>query len=239
MSSIDLADAPTRVSAGAAPAGRGAAREQAICNAVMDLLTETSFDALTIDAVAARAKASKATIYRRWAGRDELVLDVIRREFLHAGAVPADTGSLRGDLLAALTRDLCPGGTGTAAGTVSPYKLAAIRSLSTALTTAPELVSKVVAELTEVQVQMWRILLDRALHRGEITTAVPAELCSEVLRAQLFAQAVFGSLDGSGSVGGCPNAATGEPDVALVRLVDDILLPVVAHAGRAEVPEGR
>ncbi|MCL7748556.1 TetR/AcrR family transcriptional regulator [Halalkalibacter alkaliphilus] len=50
-------------------------RNEVILTATLDLLAECSFDALTIDAVAAKAKVGKATIYRRWSSKNELVID--------------------------------------------------------------------------------------------------------------------------------------------------------------------
>ena len=74
-------------------------RDAAICDATLALLAEVGYDRMSMDAVAARAKASKATIYRRWPGKQELVLDAVRSR-APGMAVPEDTGSLRGDLLA-------------------------------------------------------------------------------------------------------------------------------------------
>src|SRR5689334_2156876 len=81
---------------------RGEVRELAILAAVIELLGELGYAGMTMDAVAARAHASKTTIYRRWPGKPQLVLaavDGYAAERLTAGA---DTGSLRGDLLAVL-----------------------------------------------------------------------------------------------------------------------------------------
>jgi len=50
-------------------------RNKVILTATLDLLAENGFDALTIDAVAARAKVGKATIYRRWSSKTDLVID--------------------------------------------------------------------------------------------------------------------------------------------------------------------
>ncbi len=50
-------------------------RNDVILSATLDLLVDTGFDALTIDAVAARAKVGKATIYRRWPSKTDLVID--------------------------------------------------------------------------------------------------------------------------------------------------------------------
>src|SRR6185437_576267 len=78
---------------------RGEVREQAILAAVIELLGEAGYEAMTMDAIAARAHASKTTIYRRWRGKPELVKAAVDGHV--AGPVPswADTGSLRGDLM--------------------------------------------------------------------------------------------------------------------------------------------
>src|ERR1700678_756573 len=73
-----------------------ATRDAALREAALELLAEIGYDRLSIDAVAARARASKTTIYRRWSGKAELVADAIS-SLRKPGAVP-DTGSLRGDL---------------------------------------------------------------------------------------------------------------------------------------------
>ena len=72
-------------------------RDAAICDATLALLLEVGYDRMSMDAVAARAHASKATIYRRWPGKQELVLDAVRARGVGL-TVAEDTGSLRGDL---------------------------------------------------------------------------------------------------------------------------------------------
>jgi AcrR family transcriptional regulator len=77
---------------------RDAGADDVIMDAVVELLTEVGFRGITIDAVAQRAKVGKATIYRRWESKEQLVLDA-----LTAGRIPLpepDTGNLRDDLLA-------------------------------------------------------------------------------------------------------------------------------------------
>jgi AcrR family transcriptional regulator len=69
--------------------------------AAADLLAEVGYDAMSMDAVAARAGAGKAAIYRRWPSKQALVLDTVRSRELPLGDAP-DTGSLRGDLTALL-----------------------------------------------------------------------------------------------------------------------------------------
>lgn len=65
--------------------------------AVLDELRESGYDALTMDAVAARSRCSKATLYRQWRGKPWLVAAALR----HFKVVPLaslDAGSLAEDL---------------------------------------------------------------------------------------------------------------------------------------------
>ena len=64
-----------------------------------DLLLEVGYDRLTLDAVARRARASKATLYRRWEGKPSLVVDAMVRAKQAPHVEEHDTGSLRGDLV--------------------------------------------------------------------------------------------------------------------------------------------
>ncbi|WP_198663394.1 TetR/AcrR family transcriptional regulator [Jiangella endophytica] len=83
---------------------RGEHREDAVLRATLELLAEIGYGSLTMDAVAARAKASKATIYRRWSGKAELVIAAIERhtgvaghpelDSCRPGTIPARLGGL-------------------------------------------------------------------------------------------------------------------------------------------------
>lgn len=73
-------------------------REAQLLAITLELLQEHGYDRLTVDAVAAKAKASKATVYRRWPSKADLVLAAFI-EGTRSTATPPNTGSLRGDLL--------------------------------------------------------------------------------------------------------------------------------------------
>jgi AcrR family transcriptional regulator len=75
---------------------RSAESHQAILQATLELLSEVGFDAMSIDAIAARAGVGKTTIYRRYSGKEELVADAI--ESLRQDVVIPDTGHLWSDL---------------------------------------------------------------------------------------------------------------------------------------------
>jgi len=90
---------------GADEASRAAGRprdpgvEAAILSAVQDLLIEDGYDGTTIAAVAERARCGRSAIYRRWETKAELVVAAVRA--LQVATEAPDTGTLRGDLLAA------------------------------------------------------------------------------------------------------------------------------------------
>src|SRR6476469_1608721 len=79
---------------------RSDAAHDAILTAAIALVREVGYDAVTMDGIAARAGVGKATVYRRWASKEALVVEALGG-ILRAIPVP-DTGTTRGDLLALL-----------------------------------------------------------------------------------------------------------------------------------------
>lgn len=81
---------------------RDPSRDASMLEATLLLLAESGYGGLTIDKVAARVGAARATVYRRWPTKADLVLDAVAhlsRGDVALDALP-DTGSLRGDLVA-------------------------------------------------------------------------------------------------------------------------------------------
>lgn len=195
-----------------AAAGRSAVREAAICQAVIELLNESSYDAVSMDAVAARAKASKATIYRRWSNKEELVLHALRQFYsVRSGRVP-DTGSLRDDFLGLLVGQL--GDPQMAAANT-----AALKALVYAAPNDSEFAAQLRSLLQEVQSAVLVVMLDRSYARGELTRHVDMQLVFEVAQAQFCSRSGIES---------------GVVDLAyVVHVVDDVLMPVIRHAGAA------
>lgn len=74
-------------------------RERQLLGVTFRLLRQHGYDGLTIDEVAAEGRASKATVYRSWPTKAELVLAAFI-EGIQQGDDPPDTGTLRGDLVA-------------------------------------------------------------------------------------------------------------------------------------------
>ena len=81
------------------PGGRTARVRRRVLDAVVGQLVEHGYDALTVDAVAARSGVHRTTVYRRWRDVGGLLADVLA-EATGAQWHPPDTGSLTGDLTA-------------------------------------------------------------------------------------------------------------------------------------------
>ena len=94
----------------AAPPGRrssaGPRRSKAAAEAILEaaeaVLAEAGYAGFTIEQVARRAGAGKPTIYRWWSGKPALLIEIYARQPLDLSGT--DTGSLEGDLIAALSR---------------------------------------------------------------------------------------------------------------------------------------
>lgn len=82
---------------------RGEALDSALLEAAWEELREVGYSALTFESVAARARTSRAVIYRRWPARRELVLAAIRNRQIVDEFPGTDAGNLRDDLIALLT----------------------------------------------------------------------------------------------------------------------------------------
>ena len=178
-------------------------RREAICEAVFELLGEVGYDRMSMDAVAARARASKATIYRGWPSKPELVMEAIEHRY-GGPAEPPDTGSLRGDLVAQLTM-MCKVAQG-ADGAI-------ITGLMTAATHNAELSQVMYRCVYETKHSMYQSMIKRAVERGELPEGTPADLLHEVIHSMVITRRLW---------------QTAPMDESFVtRLVDGVLLPML------------
>jgi AcrR family transcriptional regulator len=159
----------------AAP-GRGRPRsersQRAILEATAELLEESGFVELTMEEVAVRAQVSKATIYRRWSTKGTLVFDAFVAHFLARQPLP-DTGSLRGDLLAAL-RSWIRVVKGTVTGRTLVGLIAEVQR-------DPELAEVWSDRFVRPVRAQHRIMIDRAVERGEIPSDTDADVALDLL----------------------------------------------------------
>lgn len=145
-------------------------REREILDAALTVLAESGYDRLTMDAVATEAKASKATLYRRWCSKPELVVEAICSHKAHP-PLP-DTGSLREDLVAAH----CGMG-----GLQDPRALAVQAAVVTAMARDPEFAATYRREFIGPKVATSRAIFERARARGEIRDDLDLELLAPAL----------------------------------------------------------
>ena len=144
---------------------RSEASHHAIIEATLELLVEGGYGALTMEAVRTRAGVGKATIYRRWSSKEELVSDTI--VFLHEEFKTPDTGSLRGDYDALAT--LVRASASRSGASLMP------RLIGEAIDD-PELFAIFHANLVAPRRAALRSVLERAVARGEIREGLDLEL---------------------------------------------------------------
>lgn len=192
--------APTR------PTGRplDASVQTALLRATQELLIEEGYERLSVEAVAKRCGASKATIYRRWPSKMALVV-AAAQELFPAPDVP-NTGELRTDLLACGRAYLKEDGR-------SQQVLACIQ---TAARHDPALCDATRAALGSPEDRLFYQVLSRAVSAGLISTDVDVQTVAEVFPGIAFHY----------------TAALGLPvDEALIlRVVDHVLLPALHPA---------
>ena len=185
---------------------RGDVREEAILQVTLELLAEVGYDQLTIDGVAARAHCSKATIYRRWQGKAELVITAVRRHSAPPPQPAPGTGSLREDLLAALE---------AMRSSLAGQDTALLLGLMTAMRHDRELAAVVREQVLDSKREVFGAAVARAVARGELPAGASHTLLAEISSAMLLSRLLV----------------TSEPlDAAFAQeLVDDVLLPLLRH----------
>lgn len=216
-------DATTPSPAGQPPAGersrgnlgrpRDPSRADAIREAALELVAEQGYDRVTVDAVAARAGASKATMYRRWRSKAQLVVDALAD--LQAVARPADTGSLRGDfdrVCAELTDEQ------------EARTLAVMRGLASALPHDVELRAAFEEGFVAPRRAALGEIFARAVARGEVAPERDVELLASAIPAMMLHRILTGE---------------GPPSPAFARhVVDELVIPAATAAIDRPEPEG-
>ena len=186
---------------------RGRVLEEALLDAVWVELGELGYDALTIDAVAARAGTSRAVLYRRWPSKQELVLAALKSEAVKSVVVAPDTGTLRGDVIALLQQ-------------ANEVRIGLATLLFTQLGGFYRQADTNLAELSAFVQGGRDAILDqvikRAIDRGEIAPERVSERIAR-LPVDLFRHEVLMTLRPL-------------PDGAIEEIVDTIFLPLLGFA---------
>ena len=192
------------------PRRRGHALDKAILEATLAEIDMSGYAALSMERVAECAKASKASLYRRWPSKVELVLAAVYG-LLPDPAAAADTGSLRDDLLALFR---------SAAGLLAGPAGTAIRGLISEALRDPELAAQLRRYTRGRSVAAMRDIVRQARERGELP---PAMITARQLEAGLSVMR-FHFLVHGGPV----------PDQVIVEIVDEVVLPLLHAAARGD-----
>lgn len=142
------------------PRRRGDVLTHNIFRAAMAELAEFGYSGVSMERVAERAGTGKASLYRRWSNRAELMMDALRHHFPLEAQLP-DTGSLREDCLTMMRmiQGLLSGPVGQAA-----------RGLMSEAIKDPELAEAARARIIDSGNEMMLELLRRGHARGEVRT---------------------------------------------------------------------
>ncbi|MBW2500867.1 MAG: TetR/AcrR family transcriptional regulator [Deltaproteobacteria bacterium] len=167
-------------------ASRGAGRprdpaaDEAIIGATLELIAESGFDGLRVSDVADRARVSKATMYRRWPTKHDLVLAALRT------APPletVDTGSLRGDLEATFAQFM---------RVVADSPLVSLLTALAAERLRRPQFARELDPYIEERMMPIHAAVERAIARGELPQGTNPVLLSELIGGPILLRLFFG-----------------------------------------------
>jgi len=192
---------PTEAAAATRPRIEGD-REQEILAATLDVLADVGYDRLTMDAVATHARASKATLYRRWNGKVSLIIDALLSQKGPQSA--PDTGTLRGDLVEAF----CGMG-----GMTEKRQMSVLAAVITAIARDADFSSAFREQFIGPKAAAGRLIFERAIERGEIRADVDLDIVTAALPGIVLHRQFL----------------LGEPPTQdlITRVIDQIILPAV------------
>lgn len=180
-------------------------REEEILDAAVELLLEVGYDRLTMDAVAKKARASKATLYRRWESKPSLVIEALVRAKEAPHPEDHDTGSLRDDLFATFC-----GHEG-----MSEASTRIMGAVITAVSTDPEFAELFRDRFVGPKIELSQRIYTRAMERGEIGADVDLEIIGPALAGILLHRTFLLGLP---------------PDDAIIaRAIDHVIMPALTH----------
>jgi AcrR family transcriptional regulator len=194
---------------------RGAALEDAILEATYAELSEMGYTAFSVESVAARARTGKASIYRRWPTKQELVMDALCERL----PTPAQCGleqlwddsMTTEDALRQIARDI--------SGVLKSPAGRAMRAIKCEALGDPELARAMDERFQAPRRAALLGLLRRGVDRGEVRPEAVCPLIADVLPALLTHRVLL------------QGEQINESDVT--DIIEQILIPLVAVSGRA------
>jgi AcrR family transcriptional regulator len=186
---------------------RGAALERAIHEAVLAELSEIGYAGLTIESVAARARTGKASIYRRWPTKQELVMDTFCASF--GETLDLLDGALAGSVT---TRDALVH-IGQKMAKIVGEADEAMRAAACEMNRDPKFAAIFEEQVACPKRMVLLGVLQRGVARGEVRPEAATELFAEILPSMITARLI---------VQNRPIA-----EAFLVQVVDDVVMPLL------------
>ena len=182
--------------------------QQAILEATLTLLAEEGFEAMSIEAIAARAGVGKKTIYRWWDSKEALVIDAIKN-VQQVNHPVIETGSLRGDLIALFSTAFQAWG--------RPDARNLLLELVGLMTTHPEVFQTYDERVLAPRLKLATQIIQRAQKQGEVRQNLDASEILSLLASPIWYHLLFN--------------ATSAPltPLFLERLVDALLYGIAAQ----------
>ena len=175
---------------------RSAAADASIVRATLELLLEGGYRGLTMEQVRARAGVGKATLYRRYGSKEELVAEAVRH--INQPIPVPDTGSVRQDILA-IAQSAIEGVARVGAATFIPRMLADAAG-------DPEMHAIFYANLVAPRRAIMTGVLRAAIDRGELRADLDVEQAIDVLTGPWVYRILISGGDTSAAVAVNPSA---------------------------------
>jgi AcrR family transcriptional regulator len=186
---------------------RDPSRDEAIIEAAIEVLVRDGYDRLSVEGVASAAGVGKATVYRRWANKAELIIDAMAT--LKPTIDTIDTGSLDGDIELMVAASCSPS---------SQRLLQVMVSICSALPREPDLLAAFKTRFTEPRIARITAMLVRARDRDELGPDVDVAMAASLVPSLMLQRALM----------------TGQPAgrAYAEQVVGSVLLPVLGRPAR-------
>jgi AcrR family transcriptional regulator len=186
---------------------RDPSRDEAIIDAAIDVLVRDGYDRLSMEGVATAAGVGKATVYRRWNSKAELVIDAMAT--LKPAIASIDTGTLDGDIDLMIVTSCSPR---------TQRLMQVMVSVCSALPREPDLLEAFKTRFTEPRIALITELLERARGRGELGTDIDIAIAASLVPSLMLQRALM----------------TGQPASReyAEQVMGSVLLPVLGRPAR-------
>jgi AcrR family transcriptional regulator len=160
---------------------RSTQSHQAILQATLELLAEVGFEAMSIEAISARAGVGKTTIYRRYTSKEELIADAI--ETIREEIVLPDLGTLQGDIDALIEN--------AAQIVLTPIGRQTVATIVSSAASNPQFARIYWVKYLEPRRADFAIVLARAQARNEISPDVDSDLIFDLMSGIMLYGLIF------------------------------------------------